>query len=135
VVVGIWLDNCASYSKGEFEVFAGEMRASRGVKEAKKGCDSVLQSVFPTQGLAAQLLKKAVADYCDGLDQFIPWWATTIAPDIRVSAISPGGTSETIQKAFVQGYEAKFALGRMATQDDLRQWGNVTESGGDSSVW
>jgi len=37
-----WLDHCAPDVKGKFEVFAGDIRDPHGVKEAMKGCDSVL---------------------------------------------------------------------------------------------
>jgi dTDP-glucose 4,6-dehydratase len=37
-----WLDHCASEVKGQFEVFAGDIRDPHGVKEAMKGCDVVL---------------------------------------------------------------------------------------------
>jgi dTDP-glucose 4,6-dehydratase len=37
-----WLDQCADDVKGKFEVFAGDIRDPHGVKEAMKGCDSVL---------------------------------------------------------------------------------------------
>ena len=37
-----WLDHCAGDVKGKFEVFAGDIRDSHGVKEAMKGCDAVL---------------------------------------------------------------------------------------------
>jgi dTDP-glucose 4,6-dehydratase len=37
-----WLDHCAADVKGQFEVFAGDIRDPHGVKEAMKGCDSVL---------------------------------------------------------------------------------------------
>lgn len=37
-----WLDHCAADVKGKFEVFAGDIRDSYGVKEAMKGCDAVL---------------------------------------------------------------------------------------------
>lgn len=37
-----WLDNCSSDVKGQFEVFAGDIRDPHGVKEAMKGCDAVL---------------------------------------------------------------------------------------------
>jgi len=55
-----------------------------------------------------------------GLIQFTRWLATTIAPDIRVNAISPGGVFRNQPEAFVQRYEAKTPLGRMATEDDFR---------------
>jgi len=37
-----WLDHCAPDVKGKFEVFAGDIRDPHGVKEAMKGCDTVL---------------------------------------------------------------------------------------------
>ncbi len=37
-----WLDRCAEDVKGNFEVFAGDIRDPHGVKEAMKGCDAVL---------------------------------------------------------------------------------------------
>ena len=46
--------------------------------------------------------------------------ATTIAPNTRVNAISPGGVFRNQPEAFVQRYEAKTPLGRMATKDDFR---------------
>jgi NAD dependent epimerase/dehydratase len=37
-----WLDHCEPYVKGRFEVFSGDIRDPHGIKEAMKGCDSVL---------------------------------------------------------------------------------------------
>lgn len=37
-----WLDHCAPDVKGNFEVFAGDIRDPNGVREATKGCDAVL---------------------------------------------------------------------------------------------
>ena len=37
-----WLDHCGEDVKGKFEVFAGDIRDPHGVKEAMKGCDTVL---------------------------------------------------------------------------------------------
>lgn len=37
-----WLDHCAPEVRGQFEVFAGDIRDPHGVKEAMLGCDSVL---------------------------------------------------------------------------------------------
>jgi NAD(P)-dependent dehydrogenase (short-subunit alcohol dehydrogenase family) len=55
-----------------------------------------------------------------GLIQLTRWLATTIAPNVRVNAISPGGVFRNQPQAFVQRYEAKTPLGRMATEDDFR---------------
>jgi len=37
-----WLDRCGADVKGNFEVFAGDVRDPNGVREAMKGCDAVL---------------------------------------------------------------------------------------------
>lgn len=37
-----WLDYCSPEIKDQFEVFAGDIRDPHGVKEAMKGCESVL---------------------------------------------------------------------------------------------
>jgi dTDP-glucose 4,6-dehydratase len=37
-----WLDQCGDDVKGNFEVFAGDIRDPYGTKEAMKGCDAVL---------------------------------------------------------------------------------------------
>jgi dTDP-glucose 4,6-dehydratase len=37
-----WLDHCAEDVKGQFEVFAGDIRDPNGVRTAMKGCDAVL---------------------------------------------------------------------------------------------
>jgi len=37
-----WLDHCAPEVKGQFKVFPGDIRDPHGVKEAMRGCESVL---------------------------------------------------------------------------------------------
>jgi NAD dependent epimerase/dehydratase len=37
-----WLDSCAPDVAGKFEVFSGDIRDPNGVREAMRGCDSVL---------------------------------------------------------------------------------------------
>lgn len=55
-----------------------------------------------------------------GLIQFTRWLATTIAPIVRVNAISPGGVFRHQPEKFVTRYEARTPLGRMANEDDFR---------------
>jgi NAD(P)-dependent dehydrogenase (short-subunit alcohol dehydrogenase family) len=55
-----------------------------------------------------------------GLTQFTRWLATTVAPDVRVNAISPGGIFRNQDAAFVERYESRTPLGRMAATNDLR---------------
>lgn len=55
-----------------------------------------------------------------GLIQLTRWLATTLAPNVRVNAISPGGVFRSQPDAFVRRYEARTPLGRMATENDFR---------------
>lgn len=55
-----------------------------------------------------------------GLIQFTRWLATTLAPHVRVNAVSPGGIHRNQPEVFVDRYEARTPLGRMATEDDFR---------------
>lgn len=55
-----------------------------------------------------------------GLLQLTRWLATTLAPKVRVNAISPGGIARNQPSSFVERYEARTPLGRMATEDDFR---------------
>lgn len=55
-----------------------------------------------------------------GLIQLTRWLATTLAPDIRVNTISPGGVFRNQPEVFVQRYVARTPLARMATEDDFR---------------
>jgi len=55
-----------------------------------------------------------------GLIQFTRWLATTIAPHIRVNAISPGGIYRNQPKQFVERYKEKTPLRRMGTEEDFR---------------
>jgi NAD(P)-dependent dehydrogenase (short-subunit alcohol dehydrogenase family) len=55
-----------------------------------------------------------------GLIQLTRYLATTLAPDIRVNAISPGGIARGQPYVFVKRYEARTPLARMASEDDFR---------------
>lgn len=55
-----------------------------------------------------------------GLLQLTRWLSTTMAPLVRVNAISPGGIFRNQPAQFVDRYVAKTPLGRMATEDDFR---------------
>jgi NAD(P)-dependent dehydrogenase (short-subunit alcohol dehydrogenase family) len=55
-----------------------------------------------------------------GLVQLTRWLATTIAPSVRVNAISPGGVFRNQPEVFQNRYIERTPLGRMATEDDFR---------------
>ena len=55
-----------------------------------------------------------------GLIQLTRWLSTTLAPSIRVNAISPGGVFRNQPDLFVKRYETRTPLARMATENDFR---------------
>lgn len=55
-----------------------------------------------------------------GLLQLTRWLSTTLAPQIRVNSISPGGIARGQPSVFVERYEANTPMRRMAREDDIR---------------
>lgn len=55
-----------------------------------------------------------------GLLQLTRWLSSTLAPDIRVNAITPGGVERGQPDSFQQKYRAGTPLGRMATEEDFK---------------
>ena len=54
-----------------------------------------------------------------GLVQLTNWLATTLAPQVRVNCVSPGGIFRSQPDAFVERYRARTPMGRMATEEDI----------------
>jgi NAD(P)-dependent dehydrogenase (short-subunit alcohol dehydrogenase family) len=74
-------------------------------------------SLYDGTGMASPA---AYAASKGGLLQFTRWMATTVAPQVRVNAISPGGIARGQPPAFVARYEARTPMRRMAAEDDFR---------------
>jgi NAD(P)-dependent dehydrogenase (short-subunit alcohol dehydrogenase family) len=55
-----------------------------------------------------------------GLLQMTRWLAATLAPQVRVNAIVPGGVERNTPNAFRKRYQAKVPLARMATEEDFK---------------
>lgn len=55
-----------------------------------------------------------------GLLQLTRWLATTLAPEIRVNSICPGGIFRNQPIDFVKSYESRTPMKRMATENDIR---------------
>jgi NAD(P)-dependent dehydrogenase (short-subunit alcohol dehydrogenase family) len=55
-----------------------------------------------------------------GLMQMTRWLATSLAPDIRVNSLAPGGVERDTPARFKQAYEARTPLRRMATEEDMK---------------
>jgi NAD(P)-dependent dehydrogenase (short-subunit alcohol dehydrogenase family) len=84
---------------------------------------SIYGEYGPDWGLYDETNMANPAAYCaskGGLIQLTRWLSTTLAPGIRVNAISPGGIFRDQPELFVKRYEAKTPLARMATEDDFR---------------
>ncbi len=54
-----------------------------------------------------------------GVIQLTRWLSTTLAPDIRVNSITPGGVWRNQPETFVGRYASRTPLGRMANSDDF----------------
>ena len=65
--------------------------------------------------------------------QLTRWLATSLAPDVRVNAVTPGGIERGQPAAFVERYATRTPLGRMATEDDIV--GAVTWLAGDLAAY
>lgn len=68
-----------------------------------------------------------------GLIQLTRWLSTTMAPHVRVNAISPGGIYRNQPEQFVERYTKRTPLARMATEDDFR--GAIAFLGSDLSQY
>ena len=55
-----------------------------------------------------------------GLEQLTRWMATTLAPDIRVNTIAPGGIFRNQPQKFISKYEDKTPLNKMAKEEDFK---------------
>jgi len=55
-----------------------------------------------------------------GLMQMTRWLATSLAPDVRVNSLVPGGVERATPERFKQAYTSRTPLGRMATEEDMK---------------
>lgn len=55
-----------------------------------------------------------------GVIQMARWFATTLGPQVRVNSLSPGGVERGHPRSFVERYEARTPLGRMAVEEDYK---------------
>ncbi|OOY11999.1 short-chain dehydrogenase [Thioclava marina] len=68
-----------------------------------------------------------------GLFQFTRWLAATVAPEVRVNAISPGGVARDQPGCFVERYVARTPMRRMASENDFR--GAAAYLAGDAAAY
>jgi len=68
-----------------------------------------------------------------GLIQLTRWLSTTLAPHVRVNAISPGGIARGQPESFARRYVERTPLARMGREDDFL--GIVAFLASDASAW
>ena len=103
------------------QAFAPELRAAKGGNIIN--ITSIYGEVGPDWRIYKGIEMGNPAAYGaskGGLAQLTRWLATTLAPDIRVNAISPGGIFRNQPQAFVGRYVTKTPINRMAIEDDYR---------------
>ena len=97
------------------------------LRASKNGCIVNIASIYGMYGPDWSLYEgtsmsnpAAYAASKGGIIQLTRWLATTVSPEVRVNAISPGGIFRNQPGEFVTRYEAKTPLGRMADEEDFR---------------
>lgn len=55
-----------------------------------------------------------------GVSQMARWFATTLAPAVRVNTLVPGGVERGQPASFVSRYEARTPMARMAVEEDYK---------------
>jgi NAD(P)-dependent dehydrogenase (short-subunit alcohol dehydrogenase family) len=83
---------------------------------------SIYGVVGPDYGLYAGTAMGNPAAYAaskGGLIQLTRWLSTTLAPKVRVNALTPGGIARGQAQSFVDRYVSRTPLGRMATETDM----------------
>tara|TARA_B100001059_G_C17816849_1_gene575799 strand:- start:682 stop:1485 length:804 start_codon:yes stop_codon:yes gene_type:complete len=96
------------------------------LKKTKNGRIINISSIYGNYGPDWKIYKgtkmgnpAAYAASKGGLIQLTRWLSTTLAPDIRVNSISPGGILRNQSKKFLNNYKAKTPLQRMANEKDF----------------
>jgi len=106
-------------------VLAQEARSSMGV--SNRGSVIFLASTYGLVGPDMSLYEgtsmqnpAAYGASKGGVLQLMRYFATIMAPKIRVNSITPGGVSRGQPEVFRERYERRTPMGRMATEEDLK---------------
>ena len=106
-----------------FDLCKGLNPALRDGKGSIINVASIYGALGPDWSLYAGTAMSNPAAYAaskGGLIQLSRWLATTLAPDVRVNTISPGGIARGQPESFVAQYTARTPLKRMMTEDDVK---------------
>ena len=99
-----------------------ESLLSRGNSPSIVNIGSIYGSIGPDWSLYDGLAMSNPAAYAaskGGLLQLTRWLASTLAPQIRVNSVAPGGIFREQPDQFVERYIKKTPLGTMATERDV----------------
>lgn len=116
------------------QLFAPALRQSTGASIIN--ISSIYGEYGPDWSLYADTAMANPAAYAaskGGLAQLTRWLSTTLAPDVRVNAISPGGIERGQPEVFIDRYTSRTPLGRMANTTDFQ--GAVTYLASDLSAY
>lgn len=83
---------------------------------------SMYSEVAPNPALYLNLDMTNPAAYCaskGGLNQLTRWLSAQLAPHIRVNTVSPGGIERGQDPIFIERYNSKTPLARMAKNEDV----------------
>lgn len=101
--------------------------ATKLLRSSRHGAVINVSSIYGVVGPEMSLYKgtklgnpAAYAASKAGLLQLTRWLATTLAPTIRVNAITPGGVSRQQPRTFQQRYKDRTPMGRMAIEEDFK---------------
>jgi NAD(P)-dependent dehydrogenase (short-subunit alcohol dehydrogenase family) len=97
------------------------------LKKSGKGSIINIASIYGVNGPDLSLYQDtlmgnpaAYAASKGGLIQLTRWLSTVLAPDIRVNSVSPGGVLRNQPQKFIDRYESKTPLRRMASEEDFK---------------
>lgn len=94
----------------------------KGVGPSIVTVGSIYGSIGPDWSLYEGLEMSNPAGYAaskGGLRQLTRWLSSTLAPDVRVNSVAPGGILRNQPDVFVQRYVHKTPLNRMASEQDI----------------
>lgn len=107
--------------------FVMVQEAAPMLKASGKGSVILLSSIYGTHGPDLRLYEGtnmanpgAYGVTKAGLLQLMRYFACVLAPSVRVNCLSPGGVWRGQPAAFVERYEARTPLRRMAGEEDLK---------------
>ncbi len=116
------------------QLFSGPLRASG--QGSIINISSIYGNVGPDMSLYDGTAMGNPAAYAvskGGIIQMTRWLSTTLAPEVRVNCVSPGGVARNQPDAFVERYVARTPLKRMGREEDFM--GAVCYFASDLSGW